>query len=190
MLICPDCHEPLAGEEPSDCTQCDWSCEFIDGVPVLLSSFDRSAPSFRDYKDNYEQIAADDLAESIQPAHYLARAAETIAPYLGSVEGLRVCEIGVGQGLLFEKLLASSPSSLTGVDISLAYLQRCRPHVSSIAEWLPVSLRSPAHVHPRQLRGHDAACRLQNAAPTLQRLLRWEPTSTDRHAWANFATLF
>ena len=124
MLICPDCHEPLA--EPSDCMHCGWSCEFVDRVPVLLSSFDRASPSFGDYRDNYDEIAADDLAESIQPAHYLARAAETLASYLGPVTGLRVCELGVGQGLLFDKLLASSPSSLTGVDISLAYLRRYR----------------------------------------------------------------
>jgi SAM-dependent methyltransferase len=129
MLICPDCHQPLAGNEPSNCTHCGWSCEFVDRVPVLLSSFDQSSPSFRDYMENYDEIAADDLAESIQPADYLARAAETIVSYVGPVEGLRVCEIGVGQGMLFDKLLASSPSSLTGVDISPAYLRRYRSRI-------------------------------------------------------------
>jgi SAM-dependent methyltransferase len=114
----------MPGSIPADCSQCGWKLETTEGVPVLLSNGDRSSPTFRDYSANYDRIADDDLAASIQPPAYLALQAETLFSYLPPLAGRRVCELGIGQGLLFEKLLAAHPASLTGIDISLAYLRR------------------------------------------------------------------
>jgi len=117
----------MPGSIPADCSLCGWKLETTGGVPVLLSNADRSSPTFRDYSANYDRIADDDLAASIQPPAYLALQAETLFSYLPSLPGRRVCEIGIGQGRLFEKLSAARPASLTGIDISVAYLRRHAP---------------------------------------------------------------
>jgi SAM-dependent methyltransferase len=122
MLICPDCHEKLGAL--TDCPVCGWRYELIDGMPSLLSTEDRSSSIFNAYFLNYANIAQDDLANSIQPAEYLEAQAKSLLSYVVPIKGLRICEIGVGQGLLFDKLLATEAASLTGVDISTAYLRR------------------------------------------------------------------
>lgn len=124
MLLCPECHQALPGDRPSDCKQCNWTLETVEGISVLLSSSDRASPTFRDYAENYDRIAADDLSESIQGPAYLALQAETLFSYLPKLEGRRVCEVGLGQGMLFDKLLAARPARLIGLDISRAYLDR------------------------------------------------------------------
>ena len=127
----------MPGSIPADCNQCGWKLETTEGVPVLLSNADRSSPTFRDYSANYDRIANDDLAASIQPPAYLALQAETLFSYLPHLTGRRVCELGIGQGLLFEKLFAARPASLTGIDISLAYLRR---HASQAGPGLSLAL--------------------------------------------------
>lgn len=74
--------------------------------------------------ENYDRIADDDLRESIQPATSLDVQAERLYSYVGDLQGRRVCEIGIGQGRLFEKMRRAGPARLTGVDISQAYLVR------------------------------------------------------------------
>jgi 2-polyprenyl-3-methyl-5-hydroxy-6-metoxy-1,4-benzoquinol methylase len=126
MLICPDCHLKLPAL--GDCRACGWMKEVIDGVPSLLSTADRSSPISKAYFANYEQIADDDLKESIQPQDGLVAQAKSLFSYLGSVKGLHVCELGVGQGMLFDRLLSAGSAAVTGVDISLEYL---RPYSST-----------------------------------------------------------
>jgi SAM-dependent methyltransferase len=130
MLICPDCHRQLADDAPGTCPHCAWEPEFRNGVPIFLSSSDRNSQLFAEYLANYDRIAAEDLAESIQPQRYLAVATETLSSYIGSVRGKRVCELGVGQGALFEKLLGDEPETLTAFDIAFPYIRRLREAVS------------------------------------------------------------
>lgn len=93
-----------------------------DGIPVLLSSRDRRAPLFGEYLAAYGAIAADDLATSIQPTAYLENKAERFFADLGEIRGQRVLEVGVGQGMLFERMRASQPAELFGIDIAGSYL--------------------------------------------------------------------
>jgi predicted TPR repeat methyltransferase len=95
-----------------------------EGVPELLSTRDRQASQFARYLDNYDQIADDDLRASIQPEHLLAHQAERLHGHLGDVRGRSVCDVGIGKGLLLDRLRRCEPAALTGVDISLAYLRR------------------------------------------------------------------
>ncbi len=127
MLLCPDCHAPFPLSEPADCPKCGWVLDFAADLPILLSAADRGSVSFRDYMENYDEIAADDLVDSIQPAAYLVRAADTLFSYAGPVAGLRVCELGLGQGLLLNRIMQASPVSVTGVDIAAAYLRAYQP---------------------------------------------------------------
>lgn len=112
---------------PAYCEHCGWTVQFAEDVPVLFSSAEQSSSTFREYLENYDEIAANDLQESIQPMGYLQAQARDVFSYLPPLSGLRVCEVGVGRGMLFDKILAAKPLSLTGVDVSIAYL---RPYVS------------------------------------------------------------
>ena len=91
-------------------------------MPVLLSSHDRESELFARYLENYDRIAADDLAAPIQEARVQEFFNERLFSYLGDVAGLRVCDVGVGRGMLFDKLRQSAPVALVGVDISVPYL--------------------------------------------------------------------
>jgi len=122
MVLCPDCRNPVASLEISACPTCDWRPQQIASVPVFLSSADRERELFSRYVANYDQIATDDLEETIQSQPFLEFQAERLHRYLGDLEGRRICDVGMGHGFLFERLRASKPALLTGVDISVAYL--------------------------------------------------------------------
>jgi 2-polyprenyl-3-methyl-5-hydroxy-6-metoxy-1,4-benzoquinol methylase len=122
MLLCPDCLTALP--ELGPCHSCGWKPKVRDGIPILLSSADRESPAFAAYAENYDRIADDDLSESIQPMRYLEVQADTLCSYLGDLAGLDICELGVGRGLLLERLIASGAKTITGVDVALPYLTR------------------------------------------------------------------
>jgi SAM-dependent methyltransferase len=120
--VCPDCRRDLDGGLA--CPACGWQGSEVDGVPVLLSSRDRDSGLFTRYLANYDQIAEDDLAEGIQEARTQEFFNERVLRYLGDVSGRRVCDVGIGKGILFEQLRRGGVASLTGVDISMPYLRR------------------------------------------------------------------
>jgi SAM-dependent methyltransferase len=122
MLLCPDCLVALP--DLARCASCGWRPDVRDGVPILLSRADQESPAFAAYAENYDRIAEDDLSQSIQPMTYLEVQADTLWSYLGNLSGLDVCELGVGRGLLFDRLVASEAKTVTGVDVSLPYLAR------------------------------------------------------------------
>jgi len=124
MVVCPDCLHAVPGLSITSCPACGWERLDRDGIPDFLSSSDRGAALFSRYTENYDRIADDDLKESIQPAAYLDVQAERLYSYVGDLQGRRVCEIGIGQGRLFEQMRRAGPARLTGVDISQAYLAR------------------------------------------------------------------
>jgi 2-polyprenyl-3-methyl-5-hydroxy-6-metoxy-1,4-benzoquinol methylase len=90
----------------------------------MLASRDRRDPTFEAYLANYDQIAADDLHESIQEAAYLEAQTDRMAAIVGPVGGLDVCDLGVGQGGLLRRMLRGGAASVTGIDIATAYLRR------------------------------------------------------------------
>jgi SAM-dependent methyltransferase len=112
----------MASLDAGKCARCGWASELRAGIPVWLSSADRVDPLFRNYLDNYDQIAEDDLAESIMDPRYAEAQAHKLFGYLGDVRGLRVCDLGVGRGLLFRHLVDAPLESLMAVDIALSYL--------------------------------------------------------------------
>jgi SAM-dependent methyltransferase len=124
MLLCPDCRHAFRDAKPADCPECGWKLQEVDEVPILLSTEDRRSPLFTEYTATYERIAADDLNRSLQPSDYLAEQADLLASYLPAVHGMHVCEVGLGQGLLFDRLVASRPMKATAVDIAVEYLTK------------------------------------------------------------------
>jgi SAM-dependent methyltransferase len=124
MILCPDCRRDLSGVDSLSCDTCGWEGSRRDGIPVLLSSRDRESQLFARYLTNYDRIAVDDLTVGIQEGGLQRFFNERFLGYLGNLVGQRVCDVGIGKGILFEKLRASGAASVVGVDISLPYLER------------------------------------------------------------------
>jgi SAM-dependent methyltransferase len=124
MIICPDCRSNLDPAGSLSCSACGWEGSQLDDVPVMLSSRDRGSELFSRYIDNYDGIAEDDLAEGIQGDGMQQFFNERVLRYLGDIGGQRVCDVGIGKGILFEKLRRGGVASLVGVDISMPYLRR------------------------------------------------------------------
>lgn len=142
MPICPECRGSRLAYDDDGCAVCAWKLTIEDGTPVFLSDRDRQSPIFTAYTDLYEQIARDDLQQSIQAQEVLESEALHLLDSVGEVHGRDICEVGVGQGVLFRKLAELGPRSLVGVEVARAYLQRLAVDeghrvVRANAEYLP-----------------------------------------------------
>jgi SAM-dependent methyltransferase len=124
VVICPDCAAELSFPPPDACASCDWRPRGEQGIPEFFSSADRESSLLRGYLENYNEIAQDDLAESIQETRVLQMRTEQLFSYLGDVRGLSVCDLGVGQGRLVRLILEAGAAEVTGVDIAFPYLSR------------------------------------------------------------------
>lgn len=126
MYICPDCRGVL-DERDYSCSRCAWlSSKNEDGIRSFLSEKDKKSSFFLDYLTNYEAICRDDLSESIQPQAYLDVQTDYLVSYIGDLTDKIVCEVGVGQGLLYERLSGQTYHHYVGVDICVDYLKRLR----------------------------------------------------------------
>ena len=124
MPLCPDCRQgPIGFDEPS-CTKCGWQAPEADGILNLITEQDRASALFTAYASLYDRIAQDDLASPIQGDELLDLEAQRLVKSLGPFAGQDVCDIGVGRGLIFNRLLAAGPRLLVGVDLARAYLER------------------------------------------------------------------
>jgi 2-polyprenyl-3-methyl-5-hydroxy-6-metoxy-1,4-benzoquinol methylase len=108
------------------CPNCGDEFEPRAGIPVLLSLADRESPILLAYRDLYDQIAQDDLSRAIQGSEYLDAQGDLLIHEIGGLASLDVCDVGVGQGRMFERLAEEGPKSLVGVDIAWPYLERYR----------------------------------------------------------------
>jgi len=124
MILCPDCRVPVASLDADGCSSCSWQSDRVEGIPVFLSSNDRGGGLFPEYLANYDRIAGDDLDASIQDPSFLEQEADELESHIGPVAGKSVLDVGVGQGVLFDRLRRLQPAQLVGVDISVAYLRR------------------------------------------------------------------
>jgi 2-polyprenyl-3-methyl-5-hydroxy-6-metoxy-1,4-benzoquinol methylase len=124
MILCPECRRPYADLNASACLFCDWRMEHDNGLPIMLAARDRHDPTFAQYIDNYDVIARDDLEETIQDPDFLKVQTDQLAALVQPVHGLDVCDVGVGQGGLVNRLEGHGAASVTGVDIATAYLRR------------------------------------------------------------------
>jgi SAM-dependent methyltransferase len=93
-------------------------------VPELLAAADAETPIFEAYRAHYERLAEEDLRSSIQLEDHHRIETQRLADALGQLEGLDVCDVGVGKGILLELLAGRGARSITGVDISRRYLER------------------------------------------------------------------
>lgn len=123
MLVCPECKAAVA-EPELRCAGCGWAGELRDGVQVLLADADRKDPVFARYLDNYARISEDDLSTPVLDLRYVRHQAANLASFAGELRGVKVLDLGCGQGFLTKTLLDQGASAIWAVDISLPYLSR------------------------------------------------------------------
>lgn len=121
-MKCPECYGDIA-ENSDTCDTCDWNEEKIGLVRDFLTRDQRADQLHQDYNKNYEDLAKTNIVESNIDRNFLNLQAKNLHRYIGSCKGLRVCEIGVGQGFLCDTILSQSPERFVGIDVALSYLQ-------------------------------------------------------------------
>lgn len=126
MNSCPNCYSVTRVREGAghECASCGWGSGQVGGIVEMLSQSDRESRAFKEYLTNYDEIAEDDLSESILDRTYIGHQANNMIKYIGKVTGCRVCELGVGQGVLAKSLVSAGAESVVAIDISLPYLKR------------------------------------------------------------------
>lgn len=137
---CPACLSPLRADgERLGCTRCGEAYDVVDGVPVLL----RAADALRvDYRESYERLARDDLAEPVVAGRFALLHAKLVS-FIGDVSGQRVLDIGSAYGSYLREL--SGARERVALDLALPYLRAMSDgdahlRVCADAEDLPVAL--------------------------------------------------
>lgn len=140
-IFCAECRASLTSKDAGlQCTTCGLTYEILDGIPVVLPRY--SDETRARYRENYDQIARDDLDSPIVAGRFELLHA-LLLEFIGDVTGKRVLDIGSAYGSYLEKL--SGTTQRVAVDIALPYLERI-PAGSGIiriccdAEALPVAL--------------------------------------------------
>lgn len=124
MLLCPECRAPYV--VGATLCSCGWQEENWENILVFLSSVRRDR-AFTEYLENYDQIASDDLAQSILNERYIGHQAANIMDMLQDViSGAQVCDLGVGKGYLSRLAIERGAGSVTAVDIATDYLTRLK----------------------------------------------------------------
>lgn len=126
MIICPDCNSENLNADSKSCAVCSWKCVEEDSISNYLSTKDRESEISDRYINNYETLASKNLLASNIDRRFLKNQAKNLVRYLGAVNGLNVCDVGVGQGFLCDELLMAGVKSLVAVDVSRSYLSRFR----------------------------------------------------------------
>lgn len=123
MFICPECQN-VKQDLVDKCNHCDWSIETIDGIPVCLSKSDKNNSMMQSYIENYETLSEQELSNNLQALKYQQVQTNKLFSYIEELVDKSVCEIGIGRGLLFDKLIQRKPRELFGIDVSIQFLKR------------------------------------------------------------------
>ena len=129
MYLCPNCR---AGQDAQlgACHLCGWQSEQVEGISVLLSLADRKDDFFREYVENYHALSLSDMQHGIVEKRYLSNQAEKMMRYYTGMPD-SILEVGVGQGLLLQKLCTKYPGSkIVAIDISIPFLKHVRKTVA------------------------------------------------------------
>jgi SAM-dependent methyltransferase len=124
VLICPVCSKTLLIHNPRACENCGWVETRHNGIVDYLGPIEDQPPVLREYLENYNRVAEDDLRNNIMDANYVKNQASNLIRLIGSVKGCNVADIGSGKGYLVSELLKRGASRVTAVDIALPYLCR------------------------------------------------------------------
>jgi SAM-dependent methyltransferase len=121
MIICPNCSNEYSEIDVS-CSTCGWESKSFHGIFDFLNDLDRKNSFFNNYQENYEGLAKKNLEKSNIDRRFLAYQAENLLKYIGSVTGKTVCDVGIGQGFLCDKLIDAGAKRVVAIDVSPSYL--------------------------------------------------------------------
>lgn len=86
----------------------------------------RPSGIYDSYENAYQNLAVDDLSESLYSKDYQLDLARETVKYFDSVSNLDVAELGVGQGFLLRHLLLRQPKTLLALDIADEYVKNAK----------------------------------------------------------------
>jgi SAM-dependent methyltransferase len=141
LLECPLCRSELEYEGALKCTGCHQTYHVVDGIPILLPP-DGGALAL-EYRENYDRIARDDLAEPIVANREVLLHSKLLR-FIGETRGATVLDIGSAYG---SHLRALDAARKVAVDLALPYLRSIPPEsvtarVCGDAEALPVDVQA------------------------------------------------
>jgi SAM-dependent methyltransferase len=139
LLSCPACGGRLEYETILKCIGCQQTYDVVDGIPILLPP--ESGALELEYRENYDRIATDDLAEPIVANRELLLHSKLLR-FIGNTGGANVLDIGSAYGSHLRELEAACK---VAVDLALPYLRTIPPESVTVrvcgdAEALPVDL--------------------------------------------------
>jgi SAM-dependent methyltransferase len=141
LLSCPVCGSGLEYESGLECPNCPQTYSVVDGIPVLLPP--ENGTLEREYRENYDRIAADDLVEPIVANRELVLHSKLLR-FIGETRGANVLDVGSAYGSYLRELDAARK---VAVDLALPYLRSIPPEsvtarVCGDAEALPVDVHA------------------------------------------------
>lgn len=139
LLSCPVCESRLEHKDDLRCAGCHRTYAVVDGIPILLPP--EGGALEREYRENYDRIATDDLVEPIVANRELILHSKLLR-FIGETRGASVLDIGSAYGSHLRELDAARK---VAVDLALPYLRRIPPEsvtarVCGDAEALPVDV--------------------------------------------------
>lgn len=124
-LECPF-HEFNLPEEGGECPECGFVVETAPGAKHHYRRVGEPKGIYDSYEDAYAGLAEEDLESSIYAEEYQSDLACETHSIMGSVAGLEVAELGVGQGFLQRQFLKEIPKRLLALDIAEDYILNSR----------------------------------------------------------------
>ncbi len=93
-----------------------------NGYPIYLNSSD--SKSLKDYIENYQSIAKDDLESSIVTVSTLCKFAHKMANIISDLDkNIKICDVGSDKGYLIDELVKKGFANITAVDIVDIYFK-------------------------------------------------------------------
>ena len=124
-IECPF-HRLELPREGGKCPKCGYVVETSSGAKHNFRRGSEPKGIYDSYENAYDELAEDDLSESIYAQEYQKDLARKTYSLIDSVEGLDVAELGVGQGFLQRHFLSDKPKSLLALDIAEEYVVNAR----------------------------------------------------------------
>ncbi|MDG1325139.1 MAG: class I SAM-dependent methyltransferase [Opitutales bacterium] len=108
------------------CSKCGYQTKSTSGNNITFRRSGDSEGIYKSYENAYEDLAEDDLSNPIYAEEYQSDLAVETHREIGSVNGLNVAELGVGQGFLQKAFLSETPKSLLALDIAEEYIENAK----------------------------------------------------------------
>lgn len=108
------------------CPKCGYKTESTSENNLKFRRSLKTSDIYESYENAYDNLAEDDLNHPIYAEEYQSDLASETHGEIGSVNGLDIAELGVGQGFLQKAFISESPKSLLALDIADDYVANAK----------------------------------------------------------------